>query len=182
MKHLIKIFAIALLLNACSTTKVLSDIDKGADFDSYKTYAWSDMEDPINEDYPQYDNSLNRKRWKNAIDAAMQNEGYVLGEGNVDLQVDYHIQFEHNAVIDHEYHSGQRNYYDQIGQTSVYQYDEGSMTIHLVDLEQKQVVWQGVSTRILDIGLLDKADTNIQKAVNKIFEKFHSQIAESKVN
>lgn len=180
MKHLIKILIIAILLNACSSTKVLSDIDKGADFDSYKTYAWSSVEDPMKEDYPQYDNSLNRKRWKNAIDAAMQNEGYVMKEENVDLQVDFHVQFEHNAIIDHEYHEGQRNYYEQIDQTSVYQYDEGIMTIHLVDLVQEQVVWQGVSTRILDISLLENADANIQKTVNKIFKKFHSQTTKSK--
>lgn len=180
MKQLIKIFAIAIFLNSCSSTKIISDIDKEADFDTYKTYAWSDEENPINEDYPQFDNSLNRKRWRNAIDVAMQNEGYVLGEGNVDLQVDFHIQFEHNAVIDHEYHKSQGNYYEQIDQTSIYQYDKGTMTIHLVDLEQKQIVWQGVSTRILDISLLENADTNILKAVNKIFEKFHAQIAKSK--
>ncbi len=182
MKHLIKFFGIVILLSACSSTKVISDIDKGANFDNYKTYTWSGAEDPINEDYPQFDNSLNRKRWKNAIDAAMLNEGYVLGEGNVDLQVDFHIQFEHNEVIDRGYHNDVKNYYEQIEPTSVYQYEEGTMTIHLIDLERKQVVWQGVSTRILDISLLENADVNIQKAVSKIFEKFHSQTSLLKAN
>jgi hypothetical protein len=175
MKHLIKVFTITILLSACSSNKVLSDIDTEVDFTTFKTYAWSEEEDPVNKDYPQFDNSLNRKRWKNAIDAAMQNEGYVLGEGNVDLQVDFHIQFEHNAVIDRGYHNDEINNYPQIEPTGVYHYDEGTMTIHLIDLERKQVVWQGVSTRILDIGLLENTDANIQKAVNKIFEKFHSQ-------
>ncbi|MFS4416427.1 DUF4136 domain-containing protein [Maribacter sp. 2307ULW6-5] len=178
MKHVIKVLGIVMLLAACSTTKVLSDIDKGADFDGYKTYAWSDVEEPLNDDYPQYDNSLNRKRWKNAIDAAMQNEGYTLVEENADLQVDYHIQFEHNAVVDHEYHNNPRDYYESMKPTSVYQYDEGIMTIHLIDLERNQVVWQAVLTKVLDISQLDKADSNIRKVVNKAFEKFHSQIAE----
>ena len=180
MKHLIFFFASILLLSACSSTKVLSDIDKEADFKTYKTYAWSVEEDPVNKDYPQFDNTLNRKRWKNAIDAAMQNEGYVLGEENVDLQVDFHIQFEHNAVIDRGYHNDEMNYNAQIEPTAVYQYDEGTMTIHLIDLERKQLVWQGISTRILDHSLLEKADANIQKTVNKIFEKFHSQTSKSK--
>jgi len=183
MKHLIKFFVITILLSACSSTKVLSDIDVEADFDNYKTYSWATNVDPINEDYPQYDNSLNRKRWKNAIDAAMKNEGYVLGEGNVDLQVDFHIQLERNAVVDRRYHTDERNYYAQLGPDAIYQYDEGTMTIHLIDLKRKQVVWQGVSTKILDIGMLDKTDVTIQKAVTKMFEKFHSQrTVKSKTN
>ena len=177
MKQFIIFFGIVLLLNACAPTKVLSDVDKEADFDSYRTYAWSATEQPINDDYPQFDNSLNRKRWKNAIDAAMQREGYVLGNDNVDVEIDFHIQFEQNAVIDRSYHNNETNYYAPIESTSVYRYDEGSITIHMVDLEKKQIVWQGVSTQILDIGLLEKAEVNIQKAVDRIFKKFHSQTA-----
>ncbi|WP_171017373.1 DUF4136 domain-containing protein [Maribacter sp. ACAM166] len=175
MKNLITVFAISILLSACSSTKVLSDIDKEVNFDNYKTYAWSATVDPINKDFPQYDNSLNRKRWKNAIDAAMQKEGFVLREGNVDLEMDFHIQLERNAVVDRSYHNDEINHYAQIEPNALYQYDEGTMTIHLLDLEQKQVVWQGVTTRILDIGLIENADVTIQKAVSKLFEKFHSQ-------
>lgn len=167
-----------MLLTACSSTKILSYIDKGADFKAYKTYAWSVVEDPINDDYPQYDNSLYRTRWINAINTAMQKEGYVLGKENIDVEVDFHLQFEHNAIIDRTHNAHAINYYEQITPTSVYQYDEGTMIIHLIDLDNKQVVWQGVITKILDTSQLEKADTNIQIAVNKVFEKFHSQTAE----
>lgn len=178
MKHLIKFFGIILLLNACATTKVISDIDKDTNFDNYKTYAWPATEQPLNNDYPQYDNSLNRKRWKNAIDAAMQREGYVLGDNtSADVELDFHIQFEHNTVIDYSYHNKEANYHMPVEELPVYRYDRGSMTIHMIDTKKKHIVWQGVSTRILDIGLLEDAEENIQKAVNKLFEKFHSQIA-----
>ncbi len=180
MKNLIHVFVISILLSACSATKVLSDIDKEANFDNYKIYSWSAEEEGVNEDYPQFDNSLNRKRWKSAIDAAMQNEGYVLGEENVDLQVDFHLQFEHNAVINRGYHNDEKNYYTEIAPMADYHYDEGTIIIHLIDLEQKQLVWQGISTRTLDISLLENTDTNIHKVVDKMFEKFHSQIAKSK--
>lgn len=177
MKHLIKFFGIILLLNACATTTIISDIDKDTNFDNYKTYAWSATEQPLNNDYPQYDNSLNRKRWKDAIDVAMQREGYVLGDTNVDVEIDFHIQFEHNAVIDYSYHNKDSNYYVPLEETPVYRYDRGSITIHMLDIEKKQIVWQGVSTRILDIGRLENAEENIQKAVDKLFKKFHSQTA-----
>jgi hypothetical protein len=178
MKQFIIFFGIILLLIGCSSSKVLSDIDTEANFDSYKTYSWSSTEQPINEAYPQYDNSLNRKRWKNSIDAAMQREGFVLAENNADVEIDFHIQFEANAVLNPTYHDDEMNYYRPLESPSVYRYNEGSVTIHMVDLEKKQIVWQGVSSRILDLSLLEQADENIQKAVDRIFKKFHSQIAE----
>jgi len=176
MKQLIKFLGIILLLNACSSSKILSDIDKEANFDSYRTYAWSATEQPVNDAYPQYDNSLNRKRWKNAIDSAMKREGFVLADNNVDIEIDFHIQFQENAVPNQSYHDDESNYYKPIESTSVYRYNEGSVTIHMIDLEKKQLVWQGISSRILDLGLLEQADENIRKSVDRIFEKFHSQI------
>ena len=79
------------LLNSCSSAKIISDIDQGTDFNLYKTYAWSAVEDPMNTDYPQFDNSLNRKRWKNAIDQAMQQQGYQAVDSEGDLEVDFHF-------------------------------------------------------------------------------------------
>ncbi len=177
MKQTVKALIIAVLITSCSGTKVFSDIDREADFETYKTYSWSSVEEPINEDYPQYDNTLNRRRWKNAIDTAMQREGYILVESNADLQVDYHIQFEHNAVIDHSNRSGESGYFSNIEPNAIYRYDEGITTIHIIDLKRDQLVWQGVLSKVLDINLLDKAETNIQEAVDKLFKKFTSQTA-----
>jgi|GEM_PF-2864341 len=176
MKKIINLLVIAVLLNSCSSAKVLSDIDQKANFNNYKTYSWSDADEPLNKDYPQYDNSLNRKRWKNAIDAAMQREGYMLVSGNADLQLDYHIQFEQNAVINHGAYNEQESYFTRLEPTSVYQYDEGTFTIHMIDLTSKQVVWQGVITKVLDITQINKVESSIKQAVTRLFEKFHAQV------
>lgn len=175
MKQFFHIFIIVLLLGSCAPTKLVSDIDKEVDFGKYKTYAWSAIEQPMNSDFPQYDNSLNRKRWKDAIDVAMQREGYVLAEDNVDIEVDFHIQFEQNAVPNRTYHDDKMNFFSPIESPSVYRYNEGSITIHMLDVKKKRIVWQGISSRILDLSLLEEADNNIQKAVDRIFKKFHSQ-------
>lgn len=155
----------------CNGVKVITDFDQEVDFTQYKTYAWSPTEDPLNKDYPQFDNSLNRKRWKDAVDEALQRQGFVLGEGEVDIEVDFHLQFSHNAVPYHDYQDLEEDPY-HYRPTSVYQYDRGTVIIHLLDLEQKRIVWQGISTRVLDVELLEDAEANIQKAVNKIFKKF----------
>lgn len=190
IKHLFKLFLpyqqkmktqypilmlfLIILLNSCSSAKIISDVDQGTDFNLYKTYVWSAVEDPMNTDYPQFDNSLNRKRWKSAIDQAMQQQGYKAVDSKGDLEVDFHLQFEHNVVPQHNHQDEMGDQYSGIGATSVYQYDRGTVTIHLVDLKQKQIVWQGIATRVVDIGLLEKAETNIPKAVEKLFDKLEA--------
>lgn len=164
-----------LIFSSCSSVKIVSDIGKGVDYTQYKTYTWSEVEEPMNAAYQQFDNSLNRARFRKAIDMAMQSHGYILAEGKVDLEVDFHLQFEHKAVPYHTYNNNRNDHYAEVKTTSVYQYDQGSLIIHLVDLKQEQIVWQGVSSRILDSSMLDKADENIQKTINKMFDKFLEQ-------
>lgn len=159
------------LLHSCSSAKIISDVDPGISFEKYETYAWSDVEDPINKDYPQFDNSLNRKRWKNAIDQAMQQQGYQEVNRQGDLEVDFHLQFEHNVVPQFNHQDEMGDQYTSLAATSIYQYDRGMVTIHLVDPKQKQIVWQGIATKVIDISLLEKADANIQQAVQRLFKK-----------
>jgi hypothetical protein len=165
------------LFSACSSAKIISDLDQSKDFTQYKTYIWSAKEDPINKDFPQFDNSLNRERWRNAIDEAMQDQGFTLEEGEADLKIDFHLQFEHNVVPYHSNKDEMEETYNRFRPTPVYQYDRGTVVIHLVDLKENQVIWQGVATRILDMGLLEDPESNIQSAVNKIFKKLAMQIA-----
>lgn len=175
-QYIILIFMSLAFFNTCSSSKIISDIDEGADFTQYKTYTWSAVEDPINRNYPQYDNSLNRERWKNSINVAMENQGYILAEGKADLEVDFHLQFEHNVVPyrNHE-DEGENNYFDLKSRYS-YQYDRGIVTIHLIDLKENQIIWQGLATKVIDIRMLEEADANIQKIVDKIFKKLALQI------
>ncbi len=168
------LLAIALLSN-CSSAKIISDVDQGTDFSQYKTYVWSAVEDPINTDYPQFDNSLNRKRWKNAIDQAMQQHGYKEVDSKGELEIDFHLQFEHNVVPQYNHQDEMGDQYASIRSTSVYQYDRGTVTIHFVDTQKKQIVWQGIATKVIDISLLEKADANIQKAVDRLFQKLEAQ-------
>lgn len=171
------VFMALSLFTACSSMKIISDLDPSKDFSQYKTYAWSAKEAPINNDFPQFDNSLNRERWRNAIDVAMQEQGFTLEEGEADLEVDFHLQFERNIVPYHSNKDEMDDAYDGFRPTPVYRYDQGTVIIHLVDQKENQVIWQGVATRVLDMGLLEDPESNIQTSVNKIFKKLAVQIA-----
>ena len=174
-------FAIVFLglafLTACSSAKIISDIDQQADFTQYQTYTWSAEEDPYNKNFPQFDNSLNRERWHKAIDVAMKNQGYVLVEGAADIEVDFHLEFEHNVVPYHNNQVEVEDTYTSFRPTSGFHYDRGTVIIHFVDLSGEQIIWQGISTKVIDMGQLEDAEANIQKAANKIFEKLSKTLA-----
>lgn len=174
-QYSILIFVSLALFSACSSSKIISDIDQDIDFTPYKTYTWSAVEDPFNRDYPQYDNSLNRERWKHSINVAMQNQGYTLAEDEADLEIDFHFQFEHN-VVPYRNHEDERESFVDLKPSYSYQYDRGIVTIHLVDLEKNQIIWQGLATKVIDLRMLEEAEANIQKVVDKIFKKLALQI------
>ncbi|GAB5551124.1 MAG: hypothetical protein Sapg2KO_07150 [Saprospiraceae bacterium] len=175
-QYSILIFVSLALFSACSSSKIISDIGQGIDFTQYKTYTWSTVEDPINRNFPQYDNSLNRERWKNSIDVAMQNQGYILAEEKADLEVDFHLQFEHNVVPSRSHEDDWENTSVDLKPSYSYQYDRGIVTIHLVDLKKNQIIWQGLATKVIDLRVLEEAEANIQKVVDKIFKKLALQI------
>ncbi|MCB0629186.1 MAG: DUF4136 domain-containing protein [Saprospiraceae bacterium] len=160
------------LFTACSSIKTFSDYDPGVNFKQYKTYTWSTAEQAFNKDYPQYDNSLNRMRIKKAIDAAMQERGYILqsDRSEADLQVDFHINLEQKAV---PYHGDDIDEigYGEFQRGGIYQYNEGTLIIHWVDQKRQEVVWQGVASKVLDISQIDKAEKTIQQGVQKVFAK-----------
>jgi len=180
MKYIFKSLSLLVLffiIHSCSSVKIISDVNKDTDFKQFKTYRWATSEQPLNKSYPQFDNSLNRQRIKNAIDSAMKDQGFILDEGMADLEVDFHIQFKQNKVPYHSLNYDEGDFYSGVRTDEIYSYDEGMLTIHLIDLKQKQLVWQGIGSKVLDVTKLDTAEANINENISKIFDKFSSQIS-----
>jgi hypothetical protein len=51
------------------------------------------------------------------------------------------------------------------------------LIVHLVDLKENRIVWQGVATKVLDIKRLEEAEVTIQLTVDRMFEKLAKQLA-----
>lgn len=84
-----------ILLISCATTSgVMTDYDREADFSKYFTYYWSDefqMENSRDgQKEPLFYNTLNKKRLKQAIQKEMEARGYKLSSTNPDLLVNAH--------------------------------------------------------------------------------------------
>lgn len=165
---------------SCSSLKVISDVNESGDFEQYKTYRWANTVQSLDKDYPQFDNTLNRQRIKRAIDLSMEKQGYTIAKGSAaDIEVDFHIHFRQNNVPYHNLDYDEAGYFNRNQTTTeLYQYEEGTLTVHIIDLKQKQLVWQGVLSRVLNVSDLENAEAEINKNISKLFKKFNSQISE----
>lgn len=172
MKYtLIIIPLILLLLTGCATSSlptVKTDYDKEADFSEYTTFNWSEEIEDQKDSHPILNNSLVRKRIKNAIRSEMEGRNYELAE-NADLLVNFHVVIEERTGYTTYPNFGYRYW----GRDNVqpYNYKEGTLIIDLIDREENQLVWQGYTEGIVDTDP-EKMEEKIRSAISLIFQEY----------
>ena len=172
MKELRYILIFITLSGCAPSLTINSDKDSEANFAEYKSYAWSDdIDKPKNYNDPQYHNALNRKRLKKAVNVEMNKIGLINNDNNPDLLVDYHIVIKNKSDYAINTFGGHR--FRNPDQVIVYNYDEGTLVIHLVDREKNELVWQGSASRVLG-KQYKNVEYRINKVVSKIFEHYPS--------
>lgn len=174
-KYWLLLFALPLLLAACSSLKVSYDYDKQSDFAKYKTYAFSEdaLKLPVGD--------LNRDRVLSAIDAEMAKKGFTKSE-NPDVLIDIHVKAEKRTEATATTTGpGGYGYYGRYGygggfsttQINYNEYIDGTMFVNMVDRSTEKIVWQGRATKTIDEDAnADKRDKNINYAVQQIFMKY----------
>lgn len=163
------LLTVIMLSNCSPRITITRDSDAQADFSQYKTFYWSPMEGDIHEQYPMYDNSLNRKRIKQAVNNELKKLGYQLNESNPDLLLDFHIIVE--SKQDFTTHPDGSYRYWRDYQLSTYNYKVGTLIIHMEDAKIDQLVWQGTASAVLD-ERPTQVEERINNTVAKIFAKF----------
>ncbi|HEA31164.1 MAG TPA: DUF4136 domain-containing protein [Leeuwenhoekiella sp.] len=188
----LKILAISLIIGvtaaSCavtSSTAIVTDYDRDANFNNYKTFYWSDDFQMKNqkEKEPLFFNTLIKKRLKAAIQDQMENKGYVLDRSKPDLLIDAGVMTQTRDInsgggypyypgYGHGYgHFGYYGYGAYGGYQSSKEHKEGGVVIELIDMSRRQLVWQGFAPDVLHIDTKDKKK-EISEAVAKIFSKY----------
>ncbi len=108
-----------------------------------------------------------------AVEAQLKAKGYVPAEGAPDFLVATYVgQLSRIQVTDWGYGYGPRAAWYG-GGVDVYQYEEGSLIVDIVDARSKRLVWRGTATAIVDPGATPEERTErIQEAVAKVFKDF----------
>ena len=180
MKKIILSSLVALLVfAACSSINVSYDYDKNANFNAYKTYAYTQEALALGI------GDLNRDRLLSAIDAQMAARGFTKSD-SPDALVDLIVKAQERTQATATNTGG---YYGRYGwgggmSTTTIDYDQyvdGTLFVNLIDKSTEKMVWQGRATKTLDENAsAEKQETNINNAVKMIFEKFPVKPAAAK--
>jgi hypothetical protein len=177
-----RILGLALLVTAlpalASAQKTTYDFDKTAPFPQFRSYTLKNGTPTGNE--------LVDKRIVTAIETQLAAKGFVKNDAAPDVFVLYHMAFDEQKDIS-SYSSGPA--YGGYGYgwgggwgattTDVRVRDilVGTLAIDMVDAKKKEMAWRGLGTREIDTNAKpEKRDTNISKAVEKIFKNYPPKV------
>lgn len=165
---------VLLFLSSCTSVRVLSDYDKEANFDSYKTYAFY----KTGIDKAQI-SDLDKKRILRAIEAEMTNRGFSKSE-NPDILVSIFTKEKEQVDIYNNYWGGGWGWSPYYwgpgwggGGNNVSTRTEGSLYIDLIDSKSKELVWQGKGVGNLNnISNMEKKEQRIREFVSEILTQY----------
>jgi hypothetical protein len=175
----------AIWLAACASS-VNVDYDRKFSFSSIKTYKVADKAANQSGD-TQLDNPFVAKRIINAIKVELNRRGYTYDKDNADARIVFHVQkktgLERRSTATFGYGVGPYGYYGGMGMVYGYpgyyieSYEEGVLTIDIVDNKNNTLVWRGSTGRRLYNGSTPEKSTQaINEIVAEILERFPPDI------
>jgi len=166
-------------MSGCSTLEITSDFDPAANFSSFKTFGWEPNHPQVTGN-PRLDNPLLSKRIKHAVEKVLTAKGFSLAGSDTkpDFYIAYHVALNEKVSV-----SSMNNYYGYApgwgwnyayaGGVDVYQYEQGSLMLDIVDAATNQLVWRGSAQAEVDQYAKDeKKDKLLNSAVSGMLAKF----------
>lgn len=178
MHRHIQLFALLLLatVTACSSPKVITNVDPNADFSVFRTYGFAD---PLGTDKAGYQD-LTTQFLKEAVSRELEARGYTTSD-SPDLLVNFFLQSEEklSTTTSPSAYYGYRGYggYGTWGgyggyETTVTQYTQGTLNVDLVDSRRMQLVWEGAIIGQVTDKMRRELKASIDKAVTGLFEEY----------
>lgn len=175
-------------LGACSIMNITSDYDPSTNYSGLSTYNW--MPDPQETTGdPRIDNPFLASRIRNAVDNTLAAKGYLVSD-TPDFLIGYHAAVKDKTDVQTintsygygpgwgwEYGYGNRPYgWTGAPETFVYEYEEGSLILDIVDPESNELIWRGSAQAEVDRSASpEKREKKINEAVERILAQFPPQ-------
>lgn len=163
-----------LFLSSCVSVRVLSDYDKEADFNGYKSYAF--YKTGIDKAHI---SDLDKKRILKAIDAEMSSRGMVKSQ-DPDILISIFTKEREQVDVYTNYWGGRYGwgwspYYWGPGSfgNSVSTRTQGSLYIDLIDAKNKELVWQGKGIGTIgNTKNIERKEERIKEFVTQILSQY----------
>jgi hypothetical protein len=167
--------SVMLVYAACSGVQVRTLAAPGADISSRPTFRL--LPPPklarnvqLTSNDPMLVNSITYRRIREAIRHALEKRGYQYSEDAAAMDVAYYATAQPKLDIrTWDYGYGWRRFPRE--RTEIYEYEQGTVIIDVVDPETHELLWRGEGRAAVSEDP-DKYAEQLEKAVNKIMEKF----------
>ena len=144
---------VALLAISCSSLKVSQDYDMSVDFSQYRSYDLYPEPQPKTGDV-RIDNPLMDARIRQAIDDTLNKMDFNRVSGQKpDFLVNYYLTIRTKLessvyTTGAGYHAYQHPFWGGVHyQTTFREFDQGMLTIDIIDAESNRLIWRGIGTR-----------------------------------
>ncbi|MFM2359031.1 MAG: hypothetical protein RLY16_1024 [Bacteroidota bacterium] len=157
--------------------RITTDRDTQVSLYDFHTYNWqplAQIEGRAKD--PRWYNELNDQRIRQAVDNAMQQQGFVLKEGEADLQLHYHLLVELKSAYQSDPFGQIPAEQHQLPRAYAFQYREGSLIIDIMHVPTNRLVWRGTATDVITPSITDNIEAAIKLAVQKLFKKMAADI------
>ncbi len=162
LRFALLLLAICTVSGVASSQSVNVDWKRGNDFSTYKTYAWGQSPNPIND-------SLWHQRIIGIVDRALAGKG--LKKVDIGAKPDVVIVYSAGIKQNVSYEGYSMGWYNRMGSINQVMEREGTLIIDIAHPAQQEVVWRGVASDTLS----DKSEKNtkkVEKMVAKMFKKY----------
>jgi hypothetical protein len=181
------VIVMAALVAGCSSIETSYDYDPKANFAGLKTYEWLKEPQKLTGD-PRIDgNTILANRIYEAVDTELAARGFRKISGDPDFLVAYHVSLDKRRSVQtlnsyygygpgwgYGYGASYRpGYWAGAPETYVYEYEEGTLILDIVNPENKELIWRGSAQDEVHFkSTPEKDQTQLNEAVHKILEKF----------
>jgi len=174
-----------IFLNGCSSLSVNYDFNQQTDFTKYNTFDWLPFPKDMKVD------ELNRVRFVTAVEDNLAEKGINQNTSNPDFVIATHFGKENKVDITnwgytyapsgyyrgygyrHPGHYGYAGSYASTGGVSVYEYEQGTLILDIVDAKTKKLIWRATAKAIVSpASTPEKQTEKIRNAVSEILENF----------
>ena len=171
---------LALAFSSCAPVRINSYLERGVDFQQYRTYAWGPA-DGLSTGDPRLDNNrFFRERVEKAVNQQLASRGFEKREsGAADVLIHMHARIDQRIesdAIDREYARC------DVSDCRPFVYDAGTLLLDFIDTRTNQLAWRGWAEGSFD-GAIDDQDwmeARIDDAVAKILARLPRDTSRSR--
>lgn len=158
--------------------RVGQDYDPQTDFSRYKSFGWTPAQSEKTAGAPG-NNPFFTRRVQTAIEDFLIRNGYIeASDGNPDFLIETQLVVERKVEVDRtgEGWPGNRYFGDSFFETTVDEYEDGTLIIDFLDPGTKKLFWRGTgSRRVAPSSSPQKSAETIDRWVSEILKQYPPQ-------